>query len=186
MPTTAQTWLDWAESRGLPLTAEQIASIPAYQREIYAEEIEKHQRRHTAELAPACVIRALREAGAMLRPLGWRLLEVAANEATGFVRIVAECRDWAHHEGVQVLIQRSTFDASVLEERSRIVLQDGMFKHWWQVGEMLGRRRFDDIAEAAREMLRYACDNDARGALSLSDSQARQAALAPLMLALAD
>ena len=89
MATTAQTWLDWAASRGLPLTVEQIASIPAFQREIYAEEIDKHQRRHSSALASTGIIPALREAGAMLRPLGWRLHEVAANEETGFVRIGA-------------------------------------------------------------------------------------------------
>lgn len=42
--------LAWAEDHGATLTPEQIATIPAYQREIYAAELAEHERRHGAAL----------------------------------------------------------------------------------------------------------------------------------------
>ena len=130
-------------------------------------------------------VAALRDAAKILRPLGWRLLDVSVNETSGFVRIVAEARDWSRREGVQVLLQRSSFDSVVLEYRHRVVLRDGMYTAEWEVAEWLGRRRFADISSAAREMLHYACDNNALGALGPMEAAAREAQLAPLLARLA-
>lgn len=203
--STARALLEWAEFHDSILSAEQIAEVPAYQRKIYETEFSEHEQgriargllsphwagkaaeRRVAALAvrPADPVAQLKAAAKVLRSLGWRLLEVAANEATGFVRVIAECRDWSKREGVQVLLQRSTHDSHVIEERSRVNLVDGMFKAEWEIGAHLGRRRFPTISEAARELLSYACGNGSAGALSLAETETRQASIAAGLKALA-
>jgi hypothetical protein len=121
----------------------------------------------------AAVIGAMREANGLLRKLGWRLLDVTANDATGFVRIIAECRDWTARDGVQILLLRGSHDGEVLEMRSRVQLVCGMYNSEWEVGEHLGRRRFASLPGAARELLSYACDNGPAGALTEAESRER-------------
>lgn len=203
--STARALLEWAEFHDSILSAEQIADVPAYQRKIYEAEFAEHEQGRTARglLSPHWATKAaerraaalavlladpvaqLRAAAKVLRSLGWRLLEVAANETTGFVRVIAECRDWSKREGVQVLLQRSTHDSHVIEERSRVNLIDGMFKAEWEIGAHLGRRRFPTVSEAARELLSYACGNGSAGALSLAETETRQASIAAGLKALA-
>jgi len=130
-------------------------------------------------------VTALHQANAIMRRLGWRLLDVTANETTGFVRIIAEARDGEARSGTQILLLRSSHDGEVLEMRSRVRLVSGMYTSEWEVGDHLGRRRFTSLSVAAREMLAYACDNGPVGALTEAESGDRRAALASAMTALA-
>jgi hypothetical protein len=128
----------------------------------------------------ATTIAALRQANAILRNLGWRLLDVTANETTGFVRIIAEARDWTTREGTQILLLRGSHDGEVLEMRSRVHLVAGMYTSEWELGEHLGRRRFGSLTGAAREMLTYACDNGPAGALTEAESRDRAVLIAKI------
>jgi hypothetical protein len=124
---------------------------------------------------------ALRQANILLpRRLGWRLLDVTANETTGFVRIIAESRDWTTREGTQILLLRGSHDGQVLEMRSRVNLVSGMYTSEWQLGDHLGRRRFASLSGAARELLQYACDNGSAGALSEAEARERSLLVAGL------
>ncbi len=175
MPTLANIMLTYAERDGRALTPSQLAEIPEYQREIYAAEIERHQKRFAQPLATqADPLASLRLADRLLRTFGWSLLDVAANETTGYVRVVAEARDHARGEGVKITLMRSCHDGEVLELRDRVVLEPGMFESHWTITDYLGRRRFADIGAAARELLGYACDNGPSGALAESEATARR------------
>jgi hypothetical protein len=126
----------------------------------------------------ATTISALRQANTLLRQLGWRLMDVTANEATGFVRIIAESRDWETREGTQLLLLRGSHGGEVLEMRSRVHLVSGMYTSEWELGDHLGRRRFASLTGAAREMLTYACDNGPAGALTEAESRDRAVLIA--------
>lgn len=181
MPSLALYLLEWAKHNQTTLTPEQVAEVPEYQRVIYADELAAAQRGPAPMTA---IADALRRADLALRSIGWSLLDVAANEQSGFVRTVAECRDWSAREGVQLLLLRSTHGGEVLEMRSRVHLADGMYSAHWGLGDHLGRRKFADLAEAARELLRYACDNGSAGAMSEAEAADRAKLLAPAMAAL--
>ena len=127
----------------------------------------------------------LRAAARLLRTMGWALLDVSANEATGYVRIIAEARDWERGVGRMITIIRGSHAGQVLEVREATVLKPGMFAHYWEVDWHLGRRRFDDLAAAGRELLGYACDNGPSGGLTETESRTRRALLGASIAALA-
>jgi hypothetical protein len=128
----------------------------------------------------ATTIAALRQANTILRRIGWWLLDVTANEATGFVRIIAESRDWNTRKGTQILLLRGSHDCEVLEMRSRVHLVAGMYASEWELGDHLGRRRFASLTGAARELLTYACDNGPAGALTEAESRDRAVLIAKI------
>jgi hypothetical protein len=125
---------------------------------------------------------ALEQAAGLMRQIGWQLAEVSVNAETGFVRVVAETRGEA--EGVIVTLLRSSLHGCIIEMRDRTHRKPGMFKHYWEIGEHLGRRRFDDIREATAAMLQYACDNGPSGALGEHAASARQALLDVMIAAI--
>lgn len=127
----------------------------------------------------------LRAAARLLRTMGWALLEVSANEATGYVRIIAEARDWERGEGRMITLIRGSHGGQVREVRERTVLKSGMYAPYWEADWHLGSRRFDDLVAAGRELLGYACDNGPSGGLTEGESATRREALAASMKALA-
>ena len=139
-------------------------------------------RAHPAQVDdPFAVLRA---AARLLRSMGWALLDVSANEATGYVRIVAEARDWDLREGRMVTLIRSSHTGQVREVRERTVLKNGCFESYWEPDWHLGSRRFDDLAGAAAEVLSYACNNGPRGGLPSGEALARERMLAASVAAL--
>jgi hypothetical protein len=116
----------------------------------------------------------LRRADLLLRRVGWALLDVAINEQTGYVRIIAEARDHERGRGTMVTILRSSHDGVVREIRDRTVAEDGMYRKFWAIDSHLGRRRHSSLDVAARELLAYACDNGPAGALSEAEAQRRR------------
>lgn len=116
----------------------------------------------------------LRHADRLLRLVGWLLLEVSANEQTGYVRIIAEARDPRSREGIKVTLLRSSHDGDVVEMRDRVVLVDAMYTNEWVVADNLGQRRHHSLNTAALELLVYACDNGPAGALADGDAAARR------------
>jgi hypothetical protein len=136
-----------------------------------------HARGHDHPVRADDPFAVLRSAARILRTMGWALLDVSANETTGYVRIIAETRDWDRREGRMITLIRSSHTGHVREVRERTVLKPGCFESYWEPDWHLGSRRFDNLADAARELLGYACDNGPHGGLTEGESATRREAL---------
>ena len=128
-------------------------------------------------VATTALARASKAINRALRPTGWQLYEVAFNEETGFVRVIAERRDYTTREGRRVTIMRSRHGLPVAEYRDLIVFADGMYAGAWEVSDLhFGRRRATDVSHALAMLAEYIDDN----ALACIPGQSAWLALAPL------
>lgn len=122
VPTLAGTLIDYADAAGVRLTQEQVDSIPAYQRDIYADDI--------ARLAPAPTEVTVKRA---MRLAGWRICEVLVLPETGRVRLIAERRDHDGGTGLQIRLDRWTHGGAVTQTRNWIGLVSGFYTSSWEV-----------------------------------------------------
>ena len=148
MASLAGHLIDYAERTGTKLTAEQVASIPEYQREIWAEEIARFSESAPVESAPVDVAKSMRCAG-------WRIVDVFVNPETGRVRLIAEKRNRKAQSGLKVMLDRQAHGSRVFQSRDLLVLRDGMYKREWEVDMSTGAGcvvSHDDMEDALHSL----------------------------------
>lgn len=110
--------------------------------------------------AEACTQPGLsKQVNAALAPTGWQVMEATANATTGFVKVVLEQRDTASGEGRSLVLLRSCWGAAVVERRDILELRPGMYRHFWEVVDHLGGRKYGGIRSAFRGVATYLEDN---------------------------
>lgn len=111
----------------------------------------------------ATVAPALADLNRTLRPTGWTLLDVTINTTSGFVRIVAERRDYKSGTGRMVTLMRGVHGSKVVERRDITERKPGMYRDFWEVVDSLGGRTFEGMRSALRGMAHCIDDNAVSG-----------------------